>query len=243
MSTLPLAEEEQKLAHRHAPILRLDRREPFLPSRAGVTVFWEPGESPSFPRMVTVPRGADCVIEYAIWWDWDIQHLYELEHVWVAVERGGRVVAVEASWHGILHRFPHWRMQDTHPVLYCQPGKHAFAPDPYHFPRWGTWYACTVGAGAMGLLVKDMFTEALTPREEIDRVIRKNLRRFAFVPTFRFTKEVKLPPEAFTDWEALRAYIPERVKAVVTELLERRKLPKEGKNENGLRRRRHRAFG
>ena len=97
MSTLPLAEEELKLARRHVPILRLDRREPFLPSRVGVTVFWEPGESPSFPRMVTVPRGADCVIEYAIWWDWDIQHLYELEHVWVAVEKGGRVVAVEAS--------------------------------------------------------------------------------------------------------------------------------------------------
>ena len=95
----------------------------------------------------------------------------------------------------------------------------------------------------MGLLVKDMFTEALTPTEEIDRIIRKNLRRFAFVPSFRFTKEVKLPPEAFTDWEALKAYIPERVKAVVTELLERRKLPKEEKDENGLRRRRHRAFG
>jgi putative hydrolase of the HAD superfamily len=235
--------EELKFARRHAPILRIDRREPFLPSRVGVTVFREPGESPSFPRAVVIPPGADLTIEYAIWWDWDIQHLYELEHVWIAVEKSGRVVAVEASWHGILHRFPHWRMEDTHPVLYSQPGKHAFAPDPYHFPRWGTWYACTVGAGAMGLLVKDIFTEALTPTEDVDRAIRRYLRRFAFVPTFRFSREVHFPPEAFTTWESLKAYIPERVKAVVTELLERSKLRKEEGREVRVRRRRHRTFG
>ena len=238
----PLDESSLKLALRHSPVLRMDRREPFLPSRAAVTVFSEPGESPSFPRAVTIPPGADYVLEFAIWWDWDIQHLYELEHVWIAVEKGGRVVAVEASWHGILHRFPHWRMEDTHPVLYCQPGKHAFAPDQYHFPRWGTWYACTVGAGGMGLLVKDMFVEALTPTEDIDRAVRRYLRRLAFVPTFKFTKQVYLPPEAFTTWEELRGYIPERVKAVVTELLERGRLRKEERVE-ALRRRRHRPFG
>ncbi|MBC7099310.1 hypothetical protein H5T52_09375 [Candidatus Bipolaricaulota bacterium] len=237
----PLEETSLKLAMRHSPILRMDRREPFLPSRAAVTLFSEPAESPSFPRTVTIPRGADYVLEFAIWWDWDIQHLYELEHVWIAVERGGRVVAVEASWHGILHRFPHWRMEDTHPVIYCQPGKHAFAPDPYHFPRWGTWYACTVGAGAMGLLVKDMFTEALTSTEEIDRIIRQHLRRLAFVPSFRFTKKVHLPPEAFTSWEDLKAYIPERIKAVITELLERVGFKEEKDAE--LRRRGHRPLG
>ena len=243
MSSSPLTKDELKLALRHSPVLRLDRREPFFPSRAAVTVFSEPGESPSFPRSVTIPKGADFVLEFALWWDWDIQHLYELEHVWIAVEKEGRVVAVEASWHGILHRFPHWRMADTHPVLFCQPGKHAFAPDPYHFPRWGTWYACTVGAGGMGLLVKDMFTEAFTPSEELDRVVRRYLRRFAFVPTFRFTKEVRLPPEAFTTWDELRRYIPERVKAVLTELLERRSLRKEDRGEVSVRRRRHRSFG
>lgn len=238
----PLDETSLKLALRHSPVLRMDRREPFLPSRAAVTLFSEPTESPSFPRTVTIPPGADYVLEFAIWWDWDIQHLYELEHVWIAVEKGGRVVAVEASWHGILHRFPHWRMVDTHPVIYSQPGKHAFAPDPYHFPRWGTWYACTVGAGAMGLLVKDMFVEALTPTDDIDRAIKGYLRRFAFVPSFRFTKEVHLPPEAFTSWRELKGYIPERVKAVVTELLERGRIRRDERGEP-VRRRRHRPFG
>jgi putative hydrolase of the HAD superfamily len=238
----PLDETSLKLALRHSPILKMDRREPFLPSRAAVTVFSEPDESPSFPRTVTIPRGADYVIEFAIWWDWDIQHLYELEHIWIAVEKGGRVVAVEASWHGILHRFPHWRMDGTHPVIYSQPGKHAFAPDPYHFPRWGTWYACTIGAGAMGLLIKDIFTEELTATEIVDHVIRRHLRRFAFVPSFRFTREVKLPPEAFTSWEGLKHYIPERVKAVLTELLERRGGKGELEGEE-VRRRRYRPFG
>lgn len=238
VSHLSLSEADLQLALRHSPILRLDRREPFLPSRVGVTVFREAGESPSFPRTVVLPRGADYVLEYAIWWDWDIQHLYELEHVWIAAEEAGRVVAVEASWHGILHRFPHWRMEETHPILYVQPGKHAFAPDPYHFPRWGTWYACTVGAGAMGLIVKDMFASSFARSERIDHVVKRHLQRLAFVPSFRFTLEVRFPPEAFTDWEGLKGYIPERVRAVVTELLERSKLRREEAQDAMVRRRR-----
>lgn len=31
--------------------------------------------------------------------------------------------------------FLHWRMEGTHLVIYCQPGKHAFVPDPYYFHR------------------------------------------------------------------------------------------------------------
>lgn len=220
---MPLEEALLKVALRHSPILYMDRREPFFPSRVAVTFFSSPTASPSFPRVITIPQGADYVVEFAIWWDWDIQHLYELEHVWVAAEEGGKVVAVEASWHGTFHRFPHWKMESTHPVVYCQPGKHAFAHDPSHFPRWSTWYACTIGAGSMGLLVKDMFAEVLTATatEDTNRLIRKYLRQCAFVPTFRFTKKVVFPPEIFTDWESLRTYIPERVKAVISELREK----------------------
>src|SRR5689334_11010671 len=85
------------LARRHAPRLRFDRSEPFLPSVVGYTVFRQAGQSPSFPREVTLPARAALAIEYAIWWDWDIQHLYELEHIWVYLDAGEQIVAVDAS--------------------------------------------------------------------------------------------------------------------------------------------------
>ncbi|MEM4500599.1 MAG: hypothetical protein QW512_00515 [Thermofilaceae archaeon] len=161
-------------------------------------------------------------MEYAIWWDWDIQHLYELEHVWIAVGNRSRLVAVEGSWHGTYRHFRNWQEEDGHPVIYSQPGKHAFAPDPKDFPRVRTWLACTVGAGSMGLLVKDMFAEALSPLKSrnTDRLIRGYLRRFAFVPSFRFDQEMRFPREAFISWDDLRTYIPDRIRAVISKLVE-----------------------
>ena len=79
-------------------MLLFDACEPFLPLAAGYTLFRQSGPSPSFRQGFAVdlaPPGhppARLAIEYAIWWDWDIGHLYELEHVWVYVDEGGRVV-------------------------------------------------------------------------------------------------------------------------------------------------------
>ncbi|HEC63067.1 MAG TPA: hypothetical protein ENI38_01565 [Candidatus Acetothermia bacterium] len=69
-------------------------------------------------------------------------------------------------------------------------------------------------------------------------MVKRHLQRLAFVPSFRFTLEVRFPPEAFTDWEGLKGYIPERVRAVVTELLERSKLRREEAQDAMVRRRR-----
>ena len=40
------------------------------------------------------------LMKYVIWFDYDIQHLYELEHIWVYVDKGGRAVWAEGSLHG-----------------------------------------------------------------------------------------------------------------------------------------------
>src|SRR5690606_3025569 len=134
-------QDELELAARYAPILILDDRERFLPDAVGYRLFRENAPSPSFPREIRLEApGASLspdvpitlAIEYAIWWDWDIEHLYELEHVWVYVDAGGRPVRVEASWHG------EWRdlrlgqaggavLEGTRPVVYVKPGKHALA--------------------------------------------------------------------------------------------------------------------
>jgi hypothetical protein len=85
------------LARRHLPVLMLDRAEPFAPQAIGWTVYRAPGPSVSC-RHAIAPRG-DAVIEYAIFYDWDIGHLYDLEHIWVHVQ-DDRVVGLEASFHG-----------------------------------------------------------------------------------------------------------------------------------------------
>ena len=43
---------DYELALRHAPRIRFDLREPFLPSVVGYTVFRQTGTSPSFPREI-----------------------------------------------------------------------------------------------------------------------------------------------------------------------------------------------
>src|SRR5690606_3500750 len=94
---LQLSDADIALAKRHAPMIRFGDNEPFLPSRAGVTVMTAPGRSPSASLEITFEAGVAKVLEYAIWWDWDIQHLYELEHVWVKLDASDAVVSVNAS--------------------------------------------------------------------------------------------------------------------------------------------------
>lgn len=90
-----------ELAMSYAPYLYFDKKEPFFPVRVGVTVLEEAGPSPSFRRRFEFEQPElKYIIEYAIYWDYDIQHLYELEHVWVYVGQDGQVLDCDASFHG-----------------------------------------------------------------------------------------------------------------------------------------------
>src|SRR5439155_26321272 len=74
------------LARRHAPIVYFDAADPFLPELVGYAVLRKPGPSPTHGRYLSLltpdGRRAEAVVEYALWTDWEIQHLYELEHAW-----------------------------------------------------------------------------------------------------------------------------------------------------------------
>src|SRR5215211_3814088 len=151
------------LARRYAPVIYFDAAEPFLPLYAGYTVFRFAGPSPSFPRYITLEQPAVLAIEYAIWWDWDIQHLYELEHAWVYVDAAGRVIHAEASWHGGFQAMLHAGalvLEGEHVLIYSEPGKHAFAPHPSWFAERAAPHprATTEAlAGMGGLLVTQLF--------------------------------------------------------------------------------------
>lgn len=225
-----------RLARQYMPILMLDDNEPFRPVVVGYHVFTESGPSPSFPRTVQPEvsgnhgnadgerfdvRPARCkfVIEYAFWWDWDIQHLYELEHAWVYVGDTGRVEKVEASWHG---QFRDMRVGEDdgavlrghRPVLYVKPGKHAFAPTPKHFEPLRDEIVAVCGrmAGAAGVWETQLYAGKLPPNTPLARrLVHTYLDAKKFVPSFVFNTEDTGETWHLVPWAALEAWIPARI--------------------------------
>jgi hypothetical protein len=218
----------RELAARYAPLIYFDAKEPFFPLVAGYTVFAGAADSPSFARRVE-PAGpghppAALVIEYAIWWDWDIGHLYELEHTWTYVGEDGEVAFAEASWHGgygaaVLsdgRARVFARGDERHPVVYSEPGKHAFAPEPEILldrRREKTLESCGPRAGGGGLLVSRLFEGILDTRKNPrhDALASAYLKRKAFVPDFDWSKELLVTEELLVPWPDLFEWIPMRI--------------------------------
>ena len=89
---------DAEVVKKFAPTIYLDEKEPFRPVVTGCTVADITVPSPSFPRILR-PNKEGQIIEYAIYWDWDIEHHYELEHVWVHTQNE-EINKVEGSFHG-----------------------------------------------------------------------------------------------------------------------------------------------
>jgi hypothetical protein len=226
---MTLTTSDTLLATKHAPVLLFDRDEPFLPTRVGFSVLRTPCDSLVDPRrQLRGPSplrfdlpGLEAVIEYGIWWDWDIQHLYELEAAWVYLAAGA-VARVEASWHGRFHEMlvggcpP---LRGSHPVLYSQPGKHALAPEPLWFnPPEEFIEPCRDTPGSMGVLVTSLYEEKLVKTSEDDEWAAAYLRSRAFTPRFVFDREFAIGPEHLCPWAELDGWIPGRVRRIMEAL-------------------------
>jgi len=226
-SQLPqVTQDENALdcAARYAPIILADEREPFTLIAVGYTIFDQEADSPSFPKR-RVEWGsagypATRAIEYALWWDWDIGHLYELEHVWTFVGANGDVVAVEASWHGMFGQAEVGGrggvtppLQDTHPVLLAQAGKHAMAASIEPFMEIRKWAEQEAGpdAGKDGVLEVEMFRGRLPKTPENDARVTAYLKRWAFTPSWQFTRRLPVTREMLVPWRVLEGWIPARV--------------------------------
>lgn len=213
-----LSDEDRKLAALYAPRLWFDRKEPFFPVRYGVTVLREDGPSPSFRRRLTVSRPeVAAIVEYAIYYDYDIQHLYDLEQVWVYIGRNGEVADVEASFHGkylkgLLRGSAN--LSGTRAGLYVQPGKHALSPIAEVFELLPGFASCTQDeAGADGLIYGDFFRGLLASDEETDRRVRRYLQACRFTPALSYREWDYGDREAlFVSWSELFAEIPGRIR-------------------------------
>ena len=195
------------------------------------------GTAPASPEATPAPSepaGAVLAIEYAIWWDWDIQHLYELEHVWVYVDAAGRPVRAEASWHGGWHDLrlggPGGAvLEGTHPLVYVKPGKHAIGAQPADFEpvRESVALACSRLAGSGGVWVTPLFAGRMSAKSPFaDRLVHTYLQGRRFVPSFAFQRRFSIGAEHLLPWGALEGAIPGRV-AWWAEQLARRFPPEE----------------
>jgi len=207
---------DKELIMKYAPYIYFDKNEPFFPVRVGCTIFETPGYSVSFRRNIDFdPQQVRFAIEYAIYWHYDIGHLYDLEHIWIFVATDGSIADCEASFHGNYLKGllkDRSNIEDgTHVRLYSQPGKHAFSPMAEVFellPNLMTdTYDC---AGVDGLLVTGVARGRYGTNEEIDDMVREYLKSFSFVPTMEFFKYV-IPKDIITTWDNLDDEIPDLI--------------------------------
>lgn len=211
----------ERLAVDHRPVLRCCRTEPYPPNRIGWFVATEPTQSPSSSFQLVL-RGA-VVIEYAIWCDWDIGHLYDLEHVWVHVDSAGDVIAVEGSQHGRRVDLTDCAVEAGRPIVYLEPGKHAVwsSPDTMapEFPRIAA--QCGPFAGNGGVHVDNPFGDrgeiSATPLEH--RLARLKLKRDAFRPAFDFSPPSPSEAAPLIPWTELAQWIPGRVRSLIDGIL------------------------
>ena len=217
---------DHHLATAHAPMLLFDSREPFLPLAVGYTIFRKHAQSPSFPRSIEVGKNDEPVIaiEYAIWWDWDIVHFYDLEHIWVFLDEKEEIIEAQASWHGEIRKMGRNAaipLNDGRLILFSEPGKHAFAPmiDVFLGDAERIRNLCTEKAGSGGLHITPLFEELLpfkTP--EVDNLVNAYLQRHAFEPSFDFSKSYRISSEILVPWETLQQWIPKRLSRIIKEL-------------------------
>lgn len=186
---------EIKIAQTYVPHFKADLEEPFEINAIGYEIFCEGGKSHSCNRTYKIdPNKCKYMIEYAIYYDFDIQHLYDLEHVFVYIGLQDEIIQVEASFHG---KFFNAMIEDeleienqTHPVFYMQPGKHAMMPHPKYFQLLiGADEVCNEMAGSDGFLVAKMFKEYFTKTDTIDREVEDYIKEhYAFVPSGTYEK-------------------------------------------------------
>lgn len=212
-----------ELVKKYSPYIYFDEKEPFFPVKVGYFITNKSCKSPSSNRRIVLNKeDTDYAIEYEIYWDFDIQHLYELEHIWIYVGYDGKIVDAEGSSHGgmlkALLRDRSNILDETHIKVFSQPGKHAFCPLEGYFELIPN--VCKVTnelAGKDGLLVADIFEAHLRTNNNINKCVKMHIQGYRFEPAFQY-KEYRIPEDYYVTWNELKKKIPYLVESKLREL-------------------------
>ena len=216
-----------ELARRYLPILHMDQNDT-IPLRAvGYTVFHETADSRSFPgRRISVPENGMCTVEYACFFDYDIEHMYDLEHVFVFVGKDGHILDAQGSFHGkvmnlLVDGLPGvLAPEDDHVHVFCQPGKHAMLAAGCLSRLYPAWDTCCIRAGGP-VLIGNPFSKAWSPTgkdlfipTEADDLnsSRYLLEYLSFTPSLDFSKIVENLADYLVPWQELYVKIPEWIR-------------------------------
>ncbi|MBQ9324261.1 MAG: hypothetical protein IJ246_00660 [Clostridia bacterium] len=206
----------------HQPILHVDRHET-IPFRAvGCSVFHASQESRSFPgRVIRVPENG-CVLEYAFYLDYDAEHMYDLEHIWVTLDAHENVLDAQGSFHGkVLNLLiPEWEgylpPENGRIHAFVQPGKHAMLARPEMTRLYPGWDQCCRMAGGP-VLIGNPFSARFAPggrdlfvpsREDDAHSCRWLREHLSFVPSLEFDVLPAFEKDRFFTWEELYRCIP-----------------------------------
>ncbi len=196
----------------YVPKLLINGMEPFLPKFYGWTLYEDGDESKSFKRVFRFGNSSiSRVIEFAIYWDYDITHLYDLEHVWVYVDDIGEVIDVESSFHGkVIKGLKKSRenLEGRKVVLYCQPGKHALVPELDQILDLDDYEKCCMdNVGKDGLIITQVAKGRYHSYPGLREKIIRYMKPLAFKPgeewiSYDFKRSQLLP------WDQLNQLIP-----------------------------------
>lgn len=210
-----LTKFERELAWKYMPVIMQDKNETIPIRYIGVGVFDHKEPTRTFGSIVYDPAAwnAKYIIEYAVYWDYDIQHMYDLEHIVVAVGETGEVTSCCSSFHGmIVHSSAMegmYREENGHPVLYMQPGKHAFMAAPVLFNLHVQKDACCRELAGGHLLVPKMLAHRMSTSPERDARIREWIRaNLTFTPSWEFEPAPALTEEQIVSDVELLDLIP-----------------------------------
>lgn len=218
-----------RIVYEYAPIIYMDKKEPFKVRKVGFAQYCEDGtRSLSFNRRFDFKNfdGAVRVLEYAYYLNYDIQHLYDLEHIWLYIDGEGKIVGAEGSYHGRFLNAMNRSFDGKVPkdekniTMYSQPGKHAFLSDPRLMYLYSELYAsCDRLAGISGLDAPERFIKDIhiseSEKEKVISYIRDN---FSFVPSMEFEK-VNIFEEDYMPWEDLSVKIPVFIREELSKIL------------------------
>ncbi len=215
--------EDVELALQYSPVIFFDVNETIFPRAVGVTRFTCRKQSLSFPkRWIDVPEDAAFVMEYAYYYDYDIEHMYDLEHIWVTVGKDGKTKSAEGSFHGKYLNLLVPEISGSLPLrnervqAFCQPGKHAFLPAAELFRLVPRWRECCLEAGGPVLIGNPFCAEyapggkdLFIPKERDDRHSIRYLREnLSFRPKLQF-REKTLDAALYRPWGELFSQIPD----------------------------------
>lgn len=214
---------DRELAILYAPHLYFDKNEPFKIDNIGYSIIRNTGKSPSFNRVIFIDKEkVDFVIEYQLYYDFDIQHMYDLEHFWVYVDYDGKVYDGEASAHGSFlncYQYKKELKDSTHIPIYVQPGKHALFPDGNLFKLYSDYETvCNKLAGVDGLLVAEMFKNDIINNSYTNYLVCAYIRKhYTFKPSLEFYC-VDYDTDIIVTWEELFVIIPKRINKLLDSL-------------------------